>query len=267
MKSFINVLKSMFVVALFFAATACSDSAEDDLITPPDLYKLGAFTDNGYTVEAYSEKPLSVGYNILYFEVHESHERTENLSLRFTPMMHMEEHSHASPFDNPADIRDETHGLYKAWTIFTMPGGTMGGWELQVTAELPGTDVSGVIGVDVESSNRVNTFIAEDESRYVLTLIEPADPKEGLNDLVIALHKRKSMMDYLPVVNASFQFGPWMPSMDHGSSNNEAPVHDRNGFYNGVVHFNMTGDWELRFDIVIEDEDLGHHRFELNFQD
>ena len=256
------------LLSFLLVAASCSDSNNDDsdLISEPDLFKLGEFTDNGLTVEAYSDAPLAVGYHKIYFEVHEEGVRVEQANFDFTPMMHMEAHSHASPFDVPDGSRDDVHRLYHTWAIFTMPSGMMGTWELQLTVEdQSGITTEGVIGVDVENSNRVKTFMTDDEQRYVLTWIEPAKPEVGMNDLVVALHKRESMMSFPPVTGALFEFEPWMPSMDHGSSNNVSPVHEGNGFYHGQVNFNMTGDWELRFDIEQAGENLGHHVFELDF--
>jgi hypothetical protein len=209
---------------------------------------------------------LAVGFHNIYFEVHEDGVRVDQPSFNFTPMMHMENHSHASPCDVPNSSRDDVHDLYHTWAIFTMPSGMMGTWELQVSVEdQSGIAAEGTIDVDVENSNRVKTFMTDDEQRYVLTWVEPADPEVGMNELVVALHKRESMMSFPPVTGAVFEFEPWMPSMDHGSSNNVSPVHEENGFYHGQVNFNMTGDWELRFDIELDGNDLGHHLFELDF--
>jgi len=265
MKLFILYTTILFTI-LF--AVSCSEVNDNDLVNEPDLFKLGEFTDNGFTIEAWAERPASTGFNQLYFEVHEDGVRLDRPHIHLTPMMHMEGHSHASPFDEPDHHRDDTHDLYKAWAIFTMPSGMMGSWELQITVhdeDHSGFEVSGVIEIEVEDSKRVKTFIAENEDRYVLTLIEPAEPETGLNDLKIALHKRESMMNFPPVLHADFDFEPWMPSMDHGSGNNLAPIHEGNGFYTGQVNFNMTGDWELRFRITLDEEELGEHIFELNF--
>lgn len=229
---------------------------------------LGEFTDNGVTVVAYSDKPIEVGFNNIWFEVHEDGEPFDRPHIHFNTMMHMENHSHASPYGEPGHHRDEEHNLYHGWAIFTMPSGEMGTWDLELTIhdhDHSGFEASGTIGVDVEPSDRVRTFMTEDESRYVLTLIEPADPSVGMNDLKVALHKRESMMNFPPVLNGSMQFEPWMPSMDHGSSNNVSPVHDENGFYNGQVNFNMTGDWELRFDLEIDGVEIDRQSFELDF--
>jgi len=258
---------AMSLVLMAFGG--CSDSNSPDIENPePDLYKLGAFTDNGVTITAYANAPLFVGYNEIFLDVQQENVRLNNTQFRFLPMMHMEAHSHASPYESPGSVRDDIHTLHAAWVIFTMPSGMMGSWELQITAENPsitGTEASGIIPVEVEGSNRVKTFMTETPARYVLTWIEPSSPEVGLNDLTISLHKRESMMSFPPVTDAVFTFEPWMPSMDHGSSNNVVPVHTGNGFYSGKVNFNMTGDWVLRFGVEIEGEDAGLHVFELDF--
>ncbi len=256
------------LVLLIGIVAACSDDSDADLVTEPDLYKLGEFTDNGLTVAAYSERPLEVGFNNIWFEVHENGEPFGHPHIHFNTMMHMEHHSHTSPYGEPGHHRDDEHNLYHGWAIFNMPSGDMGTWELDLTIhdqDHSGIEATGIIDVEVEPSNRVRTFMTEDESRYVLTLIEPADPSVGMNDLKVALHKRESMMNFPPVLNATMQFEPWMPSMDHGSSNNVSPVHDENGFYNGQVNFNMTGDWELRFDLEIEGVEIDRQTLEIDF--
>lgn len=256
------------LLAFLLVAASCSDSNnnDSDLISEPDLFKLGEFTDNRLTVEAYSEAPLAVGYHKIYFEVHQEEMRVDQATFDFTPMMHMEAHSHASPYDVPDGSRDDVHGLYHTWAIFIMPSGMMGTWELQLTVQ-DGQERSaeGVIDIEVDQSNRVKTFMTDNEERFVLTWIEPQDPEVGMNDLVVSLHKRESMASFPPVTGADFEFEPWMPSMDHGSSNNISPVHEDNGFYQGQVNFNMTGDWELRFEIELDGEGLGDHVFELDF--
>lgn len=266
-----NVFKifpiTLFVAITLFAA-ACSDNSDADLISEPDLMKLGEFTENGVTVAAYSDKPLEVGFNRIWFEVHEDGVQFDHPHIHFNTMMQMEAHSHASPYAEPGHHRDGEHGLYEGWAIFTMPSGMMGSWELQLTIhdqDHTGFEVTGVIEIEVDPSDNVITFMTEDDSRYVLTLIEPGDPSVGMNELLVALHKRESMMNFPPVLNASMQFEPWMPSMDHGSSNNVSPVHEENGFYKGQVNFNMTGDWELRFDLTINGEEIDQKVFEIDF--
>lgn len=259
---------TLLTTILFFLISGCSDISNDDSFMEPDMFKLGEFTDNGLTIAAYAERPLSVGYNAIYLDLHRSGERLNSAEIEMIPMMHMEQHSHASPFEKPARVRDDETGLFTGWAIFTMPGGMMGSWELQLEISAvngSGMPSAGIIEIEVEQSNRVKTFMSDSEERYVLTWILPDEPAVGMNELKVALHKRESMMSFPPVLNAEFEFEPWMPSMDHGSSNNVSPEHVENGFYAGSVNFNMTGDWELRFDIEAGGRKLGHHVFELEF--
>lgn len=259
----------VFALLLTVALTsACSDLNSNETIDEPDLMKIGEFTDNGVTVIAYTDRPLTVGFNDIWFEVHEDGAPIENPHFHFKTMMDMGHHSHASPYGEPEHHRDDEHNLYHGWAIFTMPSGDMGSWELQLTIHdqaHSGFEAAGIIEIDVEPSNRVKTFITEDESRYVLTLIGPKDPSVGMNELEVALHKRESMMNFPPVLNAKMEFEPWMPSMDHGSSNNVSPIHKENGFYIGQVNFNMTGDWELRFDLEIDGVEIDQQAFEIDF--
>lgn len=273
-KELLTIMNSLrfftILIILVFTSIAmsCSDKSDSDLISEPNLMKLGEFTDNGLTIVAYTDKPLQVGYNRIWFEVHEDGVQYDHPHIHFNTMMHMENHSHASPYAEPGHHRDSEHGLYSAWAIFTMPSGMMGTWELQLTVHdqaHSGFEAAGIINIDVEPSNNVITFMTENEFRYVLTLVEPSEPAVGMNDLIVALHRRESMMNFPPVLNANMHFEPWMPSMDHGSSNNVSPVHDENGFYTGQVNFNMTGDWDLRFDLTINGEEIDRKTYSIDF--
>lgn len=266
-------IKSLRLSGLLFlvlaAAVSCNSSVDEaGLFTEPELYKLGEFTINGVTVAAYSETPPAVGYQEIFFEVHKNEVLIERPEITFTPIMHMEHHSHASPHQSPPGERDSDFGLFCGWAIFTMSSGMMGKWELAVTVHDPETaefDIEGIIDIEVAESAMVRSFMAANGERYILTLIKPDEPRTGLNDLAVALHHRETMMQFPPVTGAAFDFEPWMPSMDHGSSNNVNPVHESEGFYHGKVNFNMTGDWELRFDINQSDEHLGNIVFAIDF--
>lgn len=265
-----NILKKTAVAAVLllplWILPACSSQEDDTLFTPPDLYRLGEIEVGDISVSAWSEAPLSVGYEIVWIEAHRNGERLDPLQVGLVPVMHMESHSHSSPHEPPGATRDSETGLYRAGIVFTMPGGGMGSWELQIELqEGGGESFEGVIPVDVEPSDRVRTTVSEQEARYILTLVEPSDPEVGQNELRVLLHRRASMHDFPAVTDADIAFEPWMPSMDHGSSNNVDPVHEENGHYSGIVNFNMTGDWELRFDITAGGEALDRQTFEITF--
>ena len=199
-----HFISAALAVFYLFTAISCSNDNDqnDGLAVVPDLFKLGELTGNGLTVEAYSEGPLTVGYHRIWFEVHRDGEQIERPEFSFAPMMHMEAHSHRSPFQSSGQERDPVHGLLETWAIFTMPSGSMGSWHLELTVSDPERGheaLEGDIQVGVDDSNRVITFLAENEERYVLTWIEPTEPVTGLNDLMVALHHRESMMNFPPV--------------------------------------------------------------------
>jgi hypothetical protein len=268
MKKTVKIFLFMPGLILALLLFSCENSNNEKLLEEPDLYQIGEFTDNGLTVGAYSDIPLFVGYNILYLEVHKDGEKLNNLDIKMMPLMHMEAHSHSSPLEGPGYLRHGEYDLFRSAIVFTMPSVMMGTWELEITIRERNQEeviAQGVIDLDVGDSDRVITFMTEDESRYVLTWVKPDDPQTGSNDLLVTLHQRETMMSFPPVTDAIIAFEPWMPSMDHGSSNNSDPVHENDGHYRGIVNFNMTGDWELRFEISRNGDDLGYHVFELEF--
>lgn len=255
------------VVLIFLYPIGCTDSDDNAGFEEPDLYQIGEFQEDNLTIIAYSGQPLEMGFNRIYFDVLRDGDRTNDYTVDFFPMMHMENHSHSAPFDPAGTTRDGNSDLYEGWAIFIMPSGMMGSWELQVTLidNSENTIAEDVIEIEVDETGLVQTFMDEDENRFVLTLVEPMNPETGMNDLIVALHQRETMMSFPPVTDAVMDFEPWMPSMDHGSSNNENPVHETGGFYFGQVNFNMTGDWELRFWINRDGNEIGYQTFELDF--
>lgn len=265
MKLINRVLLIPAVLWLAIGIVAC-DPAGSPGIEEPDLYLVGEFTERGVTVQVWAEAPFEVGYNQLYLEVHREGDPLEGLEIAVVPMMQMEMHAHAAPVENPASRRTSEENLYEGAVIFTMPTMEAGSWSLELTVGLPdGTDLMGEVSVEVESSQRVRSFESDSGQHYFLTLVEPGEPVIGSNTLLVTLHRQESMMSFPPVTDAEFGFEPWMtaPSMDHGSPNNEPPVHQSEGHYEGVVNFTMTGDWELRFDPVIAGEESPRQLFEV----
>lgn len=263
-----QIMKKLFFIHILFlfaiGLSACSDN--DDSFSEPDLYKLGEYTEGDYTILAYANRPLEVGYNTIYLEFLENGEQYDHPHIHFNTMMHMAMHNHASPYDEPGHHRGDS-GLFEAWAIFTMPGNEDEYWELEITVhdhDHQYLEVETAFRVDVAPSNNVKMFTTEGEQRYILTLVEPRLPETGMNELNVALHQRSGMMNFPPVLSAEMTFEPWMPAMDHGSANNVAPTHDENGFYKGQVNFNMTGFWELRFEVDV-DEETHPVNFEMEF--
>ncbi len=97
------------------------------------------------------------------------------------------------------------------------------------------------------------TSAVDNSTKYFVSLVEPAKPKVGINDLELVVYKRASMMSFPADSALSITFEPEMPTMNHGSPNNIHPAHKGIGHYKGKVNFTMTGLWRLHFDMKAGD--------------
>jgi hypothetical protein len=257
----------VLAAAVFILMTGCDSTVAVDPESELPSVVLGTSTSSGVTATIYADAPLLVGYNRIYFDLKRANGSVvESATIRITPIMTMTEHSHASPVYSPPTDRQDS-GLFEGAAIFTMPTGPMGTWRLEVEATdiATGGVASFVVPVDVSQASTVRVVTAADDERYVLTFIEPSAPKVGLNDLVLALHRRESMMSFPPATDLRVEIEPWMPSMDHGSPNNVHPVHDALGLYRGRVNFNMSGDWRIFVRVYRGDDALFETYFDLLF--
>ena len=99
--------------------------------------------------------------------------------------------------------------------------------------------------ISLEEPRKINVISNIDESKYFISVIEPIEPEVGINTFELAIHYRESMMSFPAAEDLTVEIEPEMPSMDHGSPNNENPVHVSNGHYVGKVNFTMTGWWRV----------------------
>lgn len=61
------------------------------------------------------------------------------------------------------------------------------------------------------------------------------------------------------ITDADVEIEAWMPEMGHGTSGEEHPEHVAEGMYEGQTDWSMGGEWELRFDVTIEDNLLHYN--------
>jgi hypothetical protein len=265
-----NTLQSHIILIIIIALPGLLISGCDLNTNNPDpaddLFELATSSIDNYTVTVYTTDPVSVGYNLLYFDVKRgANDRLSSAEITLTPLMDMGAHSHSSPVWQPGPERDAFYQLFGGAFIATMPSGDMGSWQLiiDVTDPQTGTSFSLPVDVTVAQSSRVKVFTASNEQRYILTWIQPAEPKVGSNNLIVTLHRRESMMSFPAVDDLTIEIRPWMESMGHGSNNNEHPASTGSGFYQGRVNFNMSGDWRVYFTLKDGQEDLHETWFDL----
>ncbi len=239
-----------FLMAVLFLQ--CEDNKNQPDNTEPDKLRIASSeSDNGmFQVELFANDSLFAGYNPIYLRLSEPDSKAEitaaEISLK--PLMHMVKMTHAAPFENPSNLANEEQ-FFEGAVVFIMPSNPDEGWSLEVDIEAQGkTDhVSLTLPkvIEPEEARLVRILDAESGTTYFLSLVQPTAPMVGKNPLEFTLHYRENMHSFPAVENAKLTFEPEMPSMNHGSPNNEQPEHSETGHYKGVVNFTMTGWWRL----------------------
>lgn len=258
-----NFVSKLFLFStLLIVGFSCKkeSATPSEPVTPPvetpnnTLVKIGETYIIGAKAKAvvYSNKAFETGYNEVFVALFDSLDGTQLSRGHFelTPMMNMGTMMHSSPVENTHDTVT-TNGYFKCAVVFSMPGNASQ-WFLNFSFhnhknELEGEGSLGVNVSDASPARFKSTVITLDSNAKVfISYLLPSAPKVGINDFEIVLHKKASMMDYLPVENYTVEIVPEMPSMGHGSPNNVNPVHIGNGHYKGKVNFTMTGLWQVK---------------------
>lgn len=255
-----NIRNILFLmITLLFVS--CKKDKKPQPIEDNNLQLITKMQDaEGYQISLYAKNPtLETGYNQVYFKIQKpdgSNFSSSNFS--FSPLMHMHTMSHSAPFEAPVYLEEKS--LFEAAVIFTMPSGDMGDWELQLKIE--GRTLQMPIEISNAPTRVVGSYEGSDSVVYVLSLIPPQEPwKTGLNDLEIAIYSTQNKMDFIPYNDFQTELEPEMPSMGHGSPNNQNPESIGNGRYKGKVNYTMTGDWRLHFKLKRDGEIIVDNAF------
>lgn len=264
---------TLLMAALF---TGCKDETviepNDNTNTNNGLLEIAsAQSDAGdWTVKLFASEQLFMGYNRLYLEVWDktTNKRVEEAKLELNPMMDMGTMQHSAPFENPPELAES--GKFPCAVVFQMPGEM--GWQLNVEVQMPDGSRKGSVEIPLKviSPDVVRTHVimpANGGNPVIVSLVEPQDPKVGLNRFEISIHRRASMMSFPADDSLTVEIEPEMPSMGHGSPNNVNPVISENGHYVGTVNFTMTGKWHVNLKIM-EGADLVDDQsyFEINLK-
>lgn len=261
-------------IALFFLVILFISCSKDNLEPTPsiDLNKVG----EGYLagaatkLELYTEKNIETGFTPLYIALYDSasNKAVKSAAITVLPVMDMVSMKHASPVENPLSTT-ATGNLFPVNVVFTMPSGDAGSWTLTIKATVNGKagELTLPVMVDEPRYSRLRTFTSlHDGSKYFIAYIEPSRPKVGVNEMEIAIYRKKTMMEFPADSSLTVTLTPEMPSMDHGSPNNVDPVHMGKGHYKGKVNFTMTGLWQLNLDFMHGDAIADTTSFfEVNF--
>jgi len=263
MKAFKFILVALFSAVLF--------SCEEETITPSEtagLLKVQEFTNDNHVVELYTKSgTLMTGFNNIFLRIKNkaTAEYYSEADIMWMPVMHMMSMNHSSPYSMVTKVAGK-ETLFNGYIVFQMPENADEGWSLTIEYTIMGTEyeVEGDISVPDAPKKRVMSFMGSDAARYIVALIEPADPKVAINDMIVGVYKMESMMSFPKVADYKLLIDPRMPGMgNHGSPNNENPAYsDLDGHYYGKLSLTMTGYWKVNMilknaaDIVLKGEEV-----------
>jgi hypothetical protein len=249
-------------ILILIIAISIFSSCDKNEVTPVNPLAGLTKLSEGYAfgasakVEVWGAKAFFMGYNKLTVVVQDSinpADTIKNAHIQFMPVMTMPQTSgmpmvHACPVENPTETA--VNGVFPGVVAFVMP--SMGGtWKLSTKIHNHKNDKEGTASFDIVVASpttavmSVFTATTADASKLVLSLVEPASPKVGMNDIEFTLHRKASMMSWPADSTYTIEITPEMPSMGHGSPNNVNPTHTGNGHYKGKVNFTMTGEWKV----------------------
>lgn len=252
------------ISALLVFAISCDSSDNND--PELDLIPINSVTVDGYTVSLEAPNELEIGANQLFWKIKQGDDTITPQSFTISPIMDMATMSHSTPFDQPeTDAIDDSYLSNLA--VFIMPSGDMGSWTInfQFTTQ-SGSDISGEMPVNVNSSWKIMNTEDDNGKKYFVTWFEPQRPMSGNNDLTFLVHTRETMMSFPAVSDAELIVYPYM-DMGGGTGHSTPftpPVATGNGFYEGDINYSMSGLWTTTVELVVENDTLPEMVFEYS---
>ena len=247
-----KTLKYILPIVMILFISSCATN-ENDLILDEtsELSYIKTLSNTVHDVEIFSTKEsLEQGYNTIYIRINDKATNTpiENATLTWKPVMHMTNMMHSGP-KSPLQKSEGKETLYSGYIIFQMAENATEKWDLTINYVVNNVSysVKDFISVPASAKKNVTVFMDANNTKYVLALISPNEPKVGLNDFKVGVYKMENMMSFPVVENYMIKQDPRMPSMgNHSSPNNTDLVFNAaSKMYEGKLSFTMTGYWKL----------------------
>jgi hypothetical protein len=253
-------------------AAILAGCASDPKQTSAQKTTVATATAGDLTVELLTDTRLETGMTPIYLKVKTaSGQVVTDATVTFMPMMAMTSGtSHGAPVIGTPTAGPD--GLYHCDVVFQMATSAMGSWSATAGVTRPGsaTVEASFPALDVADSGCARTFSFTDPvtlavTKYVASLNFEAEPKVGLNPVVVTLHAMQNMMAFVPVDDATITLDPQMPSMGHGSPGSVNPTLASSGVYDGQLSFSMAGEWETTVTFSRSGVWIGSPKFATTF--
>src|SRR5690625_7031325 len=100
----LSILLSSFLLLM---VAACDTTSSEEGSGDPELYPLGEFIQDSYTVTAWTTRPLSVGFHEIYLEEMENGIPAEGDHVHINTKTQLEGHSNSAPYAAYDEQRQE----------------------------------------------------------------------------------------------------------------------------------------------------------------
>lgn len=250
---FTKLFLALCATVLLFS---CSKDDDDNNNKENKMKEVTKLSNDSHSVVISSKTgKFFTGYNNLYVEVKDKSGKSLEVSkISWKPMMTMvtDNYTHSCPF-TPINKDNDMKNTYKGSILFQMASmGENGYWDLTVSYTVGGKPYSVKGRITVDNPNGKNKW-ATVKDGYVFGLVQPENPVEGVNDMVVALYKMNMQTHSFDVVDGyKILIDPRMPdpSMgNHSSPNNVNLTQQSDGLYHGKVNFTMTGYWKINLQL------------------
>lgn len=259
----LKYIYSILFVALFL--TSCSNDDNDEPSTVNEvegLVKIQDITNDTHTVELFNTSGLfKTGYNAISIRLKDNttDSYVENASLSWMPMMQMPSMQHSCPKSTITKTQGK-NTVFEGFIIYQMTNIDGTGWTLNLEYTIDGVSymASDSIIVNQNDNQNVTSFMASDDTRYVISLIEPNDPIIGVNDLMVGVYKMETMMAFPEVTNYTVTLDPRMPGMGNHSSPNNTDLNYNmaDQMYHGDLSLTMSGYWVLNLKLINDQNEV-----------
>ena len=243
---------------------SCKNASNEPVINPLEgLTKL----KEGYVIgaavkfELWGKKIFFVGYNNLTVVLYDSLNlkvKITDAHIHFTPVVSIGNGAsvieQASPVENPNEV--PVNDVFPGAVSFIKASDSTDSWKLGIAVHNHKYDKEGEvvfdITVDNSASSLVKTFTSTsaDSTRFVLTLVKPTTPKEGLNDIEFLLNTETvSLLDWTTDDSYMVEINTEMQDMWYSSHSFILTKNIGNGHYTGSFDFSMKGEWRINVNI------------------